>query len=68
MYLKQTNGQCIAAQLERFVAALSYVVNECEDDLEKYCGSVRAGLYVVQRKCNPLATSECNVLFRVEQV
>jgi hypothetical protein len=32
-----------AAQLERFVAALSYVVNECEDDLQKYCGSVRAG-------------------------
>ncbi len=32
-----------AAQLERFVSALSYVVNECEDDLEKYCGSVQAG-------------------------
>ena len=32
-----------AAQLERFVAALSFVVNECEDDLEKYCGSVQAG-------------------------
>ena len=33
----------LQTQLERFVAALSYVVNECEDDLEKYCGSVRAG-------------------------
>ena len=32
-----------AAKLERFVAALSYVVNECDDDLEKYCDSVRAG-------------------------
>jgi hypothetical protein len=32
-----------AAQLERFVAALSYVAGECEDDLEKYCGSVQAG-------------------------
>ena len=32
-----------AAQLERFVATLSYVVNECEDDLEKHCGSVQAG-------------------------
>ncbi len=32
-----------AAQLERFVAALSYVVNECEDDLQKYCAAVRAG-------------------------
>ena len=43
------SGQCeyalfdAAAQLERFVAALSYVVNECEDDLQKYCASVRAG-------------------------
>jgi hypothetical protein len=36
-------GYDAAAQLERFVAALSYVVNECEDDLEKYCGSVQAG-------------------------
>ena len=32
-----------AAQLERFIATLSYVVNECADDLEEYCGSVRAG-------------------------
>ena len=32
-----------AAQLERFISALSYVVNECEDDLDKYCGSVMAG-------------------------
>ena len=32
-----------SAQLERFVGALSYVVKECEDDLRKYCGSVRAG-------------------------
>ena len=32
-----------AAQLERFVAALSYVVNECEDDLKQYCASVQAG-------------------------
>ncbi len=26
-----------AAQLERAVAALTYVANECNDDLEKYC-------------------------------
>ena len=32
-----------AAQLERFVASLSYVVNECEDDLKQYCASVQAG-------------------------
>ena len=43
------SGQCeyalydAAAQLERFVAALSYVVNECEDDLKQYCASVQAG-------------------------
>lgn len=32
-----------AAQLERAVAALSYVVNECKDDLEKLCSGVQAG-------------------------
>jgi len=43
------SGQCeyalydAAAQLERFVAALTYVANECEDDLDKYCAYVQAG-------------------------
>ena len=32
-----------AAQLERAVAALSYVVNECADDLDQFCQNVRAG-------------------------
>ena len=32
-----------AAQLERFVSALSYVVNECKDDLVKLCDGVAAG-------------------------
>ena len=32
-----------AAQLERAVAVLSYAVNECDADLEKYCSSVEAG-------------------------
>jgi hypothetical protein len=32
-----------AAQLERAVAALSYVVNECADDLDKFCKDVPAG-------------------------
>jgi hypothetical protein len=32
-----------AAQLERFVSALSYVVNECTEDLKQYCASVEAG-------------------------
>ena len=43
------SGQCeyalydAAAQLERAVAALSYVVNECKDDLQKNCSGVPAG-------------------------
>lgn len=32
-----------AAQLERAVAALSYVENECRQDLEKHCAGVAAG-------------------------
>ena len=43
------SGQCeyalydAAAQLERFVAALGYVVNECKDDLQNLCSGVPAG-------------------------
>ena len=43
------SGQCeyalydAASQLERAVAALSYVVNECKADLEKVCSGVPAG-------------------------
>ena len=32
-----------AAQLERAVAALTYVVNECDDDLENYCSNIVPG-------------------------
>lgn len=32
-----------AVQLERFVAALTYVANECEDDLDKYCANIKPG-------------------------
>jgi hypothetical protein len=32
-----------AAQLERAVAALSYVANECDEDLDKYCAAVAPG-------------------------
>jgi len=32
-----------AVQLERFVAALTYVANECDDDLETYCSEVKPG-------------------------
>ena len=42
-------GQCeyalydAAVQLERFVAALSYVANECDEDLEKFCANIEVG-------------------------
>ena len=48
-YGDKLSGQCefalydAAAQLERFVAALSYVANECDDDIDKYCAGVQAG-------------------------
>ena len=32
-----------AVQLERFVAALSYVANECDADLDKFCSGVAVG-------------------------
>lgn len=32
-----------AAQLERAVNALSYVVNECADDLDRFCQNVQVG-------------------------
>jgi hypothetical protein len=48
-YGDKLSGQCefalydAAAQLERFVAALSYVANECDADIDQYCGGVEAG-------------------------
>jgi hypothetical protein len=32
-----------SAQLKRVMNALSYVANECRDDLEKYCSDVKPG-------------------------
>ncbi len=32
-----------AVQLERAVAALTYVANECNADLDKYCANIRPG-------------------------
>jgi hypothetical protein len=32
-----------AVQLERAVAALSYVANECDEDLDNYCASIAPG-------------------------
>jgi hypothetical protein len=42
-------GQCeyalydSAVQLERFVAALTYVANECDADMEKFCADIAVG-------------------------
>lgn len=46
---EKLSGQCefalydAAAQLERAVAALTYVANECDEDIDKFCASVEAG-------------------------
>src|SRR5512139_2093077 len=43
------SGQCeyalydAAVQLNRAVAALSYAVNECRDDLTKFCSDIKPG-------------------------
>ena len=48
-YEDKLSGRCeyalydAASQLERAVAALSYVVNECSSDLKQYCADVEAG-------------------------
>lgn len=48
-YGDKLSGQCefalydAAAQLERFVAGLSYVANECDEDIDKFCADVQAG-------------------------
>jgi len=52
-----------AAQLERAVAALSYVANECDDDLEKYCAAVAPGegrLLNCLEKKNKQLSKRCN--------
>ena len=48
-YSDKLSGRCeyalydAAAQLERAVAALTYVANECRTDLEKYCANIQPG-------------------------
>ncbi|MGA6926235.1 MAG: cysteine rich repeat-containing protein [Desulfosarcina sp.] len=51
-----------AAQLERAVAALSYVVNECADDLDQFCTGVAAGegrLLQCLEKNDPKVSERC---------
>ncbi len=48
-YQDKLSGQCeyalydAAVRLERFVAALTYVAKECDDDIDKHCGNVQIG-------------------------
>jgi len=51
-----------AAQLERAVAALSYMVNECADDLDQFCMGVAASngrLKDCLDKNDPKVSSRC---------
>lgn len=64
------SGQCeyalydAAAQLERAVAALAYLVNECGDDLDKLCVDVPTG---EGRLLDCLNKNEKNVSQRCKQ-
>ena len=48
-YEDKLSGSCVYAlydasvQLERAIVALTYIANECRDDLKEYCASVEAG-------------------------
>lgn len=48
-YSDKLSGKCeyalydAAVQLERFVAAIAYLADECDDDLDKFCEGVSAG-------------------------
>ncbi len=64
------SGQCeyalydAAAQLERAVAALNYVVNECREDLQTHCKGVAAG---EGRLLNCLEKNDAKVSGRCKQ-
>lgn len=64
------SGQCeyalydAAVQLERAVAALSYMANECGEDLSTYCGGVVIG---EGRVLDCLAKNEAKVSERCKQ-
>jgi len=64
------SGQCefalydAAVQLERAVAAMSYMANECGEDLTKFCGGVVLGK---GRVIDCLAKNEAEVTDRCKQ-
>jgi len=52
-----------AAQLERAVSALTYVANECDDDMDKFCASVEAGegrILTCLKKNESKVSKRCN--------
>ena len=52
-----------AAQLERAVSALTYVANECDEDIDKICAKVEAGegrILTCLKKNESKVTKRCN--------
>jgi len=52
-----------AAQLERAVSALTYVANECDEDIDKICAKVEAGegrILTCLKKNEAKVTKRCN--------
>jgi hypothetical protein len=69
-YGDKLSGRCdyalhdAAVQLERAVAALTYVANECRDDLDKYCSDIAPGQ---GRLVNCIKANEAKVSDRCKQ-
>ncbi|MFW2438562.1 MAG: hypothetical protein ACN4GR_04250 [Arenicellales bacterium] len=52
-----------AAQLERAVRALTYVANECDEDIDKICAKVEAGedrILTCLKKNESKVSKRCN--------
>lgn len=52
-----------AAQLERAISALTYVANECDEDIDKVCGKVEQGegrILTCLKKNEDKVTKRCN--------
>jgi len=65
----KVSGRCeyavydAAAQLERAVSALTYVANECDEDIDKICAKVEAGegrILTCLKKNESKVTKRCN--------
>jgi len=68
-YGDKLSGRCeyalydASVQLERVVNALSYVANECRDDLKAYCSAVKPGegrLFDCMEKNKAKLSGRCN--------